>query len=144
MTVDSERRGPSLATRMSDVGLRMRVRFIRRGPRRGWHREQEVDQWLCTLSLDGRQIGVEYSLGMAHGQRQPRKAEVVGCVLDDIRGLDDCQGFEDWAATYGYDPDSRAAEATFRAVEAQRGRVAYLLGPHFETFLDADLTRTEG
>ncbi len=43
----------------------------------------------------------------------PDLADVMHCLVLDASVLD-CGGFENWAADFGYDTDSRKAEATYR------------------------------
>lgn len=45
---------------------------------------------------------------------QPSLADVMQCLLLDAEALSYAR-FEDWADSYGYDPDSRTAEAVYRA-----------------------------
>ena len=52
-------------------------------------------------------------------------AQVLGSVAQDCRGpYVDRQSFEDWCSEYGYDTDSRKAEATFRACREGGERLA--------------------
>lgn len=44
----------------------------------------------------------------------PDTRDVIYSLVMDA-GVLDARDFEDWAASYGYDPDSRKAEATYRA-----------------------------
>jgi len=53
-------------------------------------------------------------------------------VLDSL-GSDagtylNARGFEDWATEYGYDPDSRRAEAIWKAVGKQMADLRKVLG----------------
>lgn len=47
----------------------------------------------------------------------PQLNDVCHSLLSDGSALFDGQRFEDWASDLGYDPDSRKAEATFRACD---------------------------
>ena len=57
-----------------------------------------------------------YRVG-AYGRYQPLDppdaASVLHCLIMDASVLD-CDGFEDWCREFGYDTDSRTAEATYR------------------------------
>jgi len=44
----------------------------------------------------------------------PEFADVLYCLVWDASAID-FTGFEEWAREYGYDPDSRKAEQTYRA-----------------------------
>lgn len=47
----------------------------------------------------------------------PKLEDVLHSLLSDGSAYFDAQRFEDWAADLGYDPDSRKAEATWRACD---------------------------
>lgn len=55
--------------------------------------------------------------------------DVMSAMLSDTSGIFEGQTFEGWAEEYGYDVDSRRAEATYRAVERQTNNLRRLLGP---------------
>jgi hypothetical protein len=59
-----------------------------------------------------------YSMGSAL-KGKPTAADVLLSLSMDIVGLKDSANFEDWAANYGYDSDSREAEKIFRTIEKQ-------------------------
>jgi hypothetical protein len=64
-------------------------------------------------------VKAECETGILYGDRlgrpvpPPPVADVVHSLLMDASGTDD--RFEDWAANYGFDPDSRTAERMFNA-----------------------------
>lgn len=45
----------------------------------------------------------------------PAVDEVLDCIASDSSSIENARGFEDWASDFGYDPDSKKAEAIFRA-----------------------------
>jgi hypothetical protein len=47
----------------------------------------------------------------------PKLNDVAHSILSDGAAFFDGQRFEDWAADFGYDPDSRKAEAVFKACD---------------------------
>jgi hypothetical protein len=53
-----------------------------------------------------------------HQKVVPQLADVVHSLLSDGEAYFDAATFEDWAANYGYDPDSRKAEEIFRKCDA--------------------------
>lgn len=96
-------------------------------------------KWKVTLCVHkDRVLEVEYTAGMAHAPSYPAQCAVDECrtgfrtgithnpkpIMPDERDvvrsvLLDCDAldhgcFEDWAREYGYDTDSRAAEAIYR------------------------------
>jgi hypothetical protein len=100
------------------------------------HEEPRLKWKVRLYRLNERVLEVEYTAGIAHapsypaacavdecrtGRRvalprtpiQPDARDVVRSVMLDSSALDyGC--FEDWAREYGYDTDSRAAEAIYR------------------------------
>lgn len=79
-------------------------------------------QWRVTLRCEGRRMTLDYYGGAL--------AEcTIGDVVETLE-LDNPQGssFEDWAAEFGYDPDSRRVERTFRTVVQQAKRFDRLRG----------------
>lgn len=74
--------------------------------------------WRCTLRLGRRSMTVPFSQGPAIC-KEPTAADVLDCIASDVASVAGLQGFEEWCANLGYDPDSRKAEKTFRAIERQ-------------------------
>lgn len=58
----------------------------------------------------------------------PEIGNVLFCLASDARGVTDALSFEDWAADYGYDTDSRKAEATYHACQRIASDLARILG----------------
>lgn len=89
-----------------------------------WH-GQEMHRYQVTLSYEDRTMSLTFyqGLGIDH---DPTAASVLESVLSDWTPAD--ATFEDWASDYGYDTDSRKAEATFRAVQEQSRAWETLIG----------------
>jgi hypothetical protein len=95
-------------------------------------RERDADGWdhwsyRVRLRFEGRQLTSPWRQGTGI-TTDPTAEAVLESMLSDAAGYDNSRGFEDWAAEYGYDPDSRAAEAIYRAVERQTHKLAQFLG----------------
>ena len=58
---------------------------------------------------------------------RPELADVLDCLASDASGVEG-QRFEDWAADYGYNTDSRKAERIFHACRNTYHDLQYLLG----------------
>jgi hypothetical protein len=56
----------------------------------------------------------------------PRPADVLHSLVLDSSAVG--QSFESWASDFGYDPDSRKAEATYRACQQNADKLARVLG----------------
>jgi len=91
-----------------------------------WSRQ--ASHWKCTIHFGKRRMTTYFSQGAAISRR-PSPADVLNCLASDAAGVDNAGGFEDWAAEYGYDPDSRRAEKTYRLCERQTEKLKALLGP---------------
>ncbi len=59
---------------------------------------------------------------------RPGLVEVLDCLANDASGYEQCRDFGDWAGDYGYDTDSRTAEATWLAVGKISHDLRYALG----------------
>jgi hypothetical protein len=63
---------------------------------------------------EARPLGGQGSFQPTGKQIEPDAAGIIACLVMDA-GVIDHASFEDWADEYGYDPDSRSAERTYRA-----------------------------
>lgn len=82
--------------------------------------------WTVKLRYERRKMTTPFYTGSLAGE--PSLAEVVECLALDAAGYINSDGFEGWADEYGYDTDSRKAEATYKAVESQTRKLEQLLG----------------
>jgi hypothetical protein len=98
--------------------------------------------WAVTIVRNGESFQTEYSMGAAYRHYRnnrpiqikhynltvydcdrynqtkpdnPSLDDVLHCFVMDAQGVGDGQTFEDWAADYGYEVDSREAEKSFNA-----------------------------
>jgi len=97
---------------------------------RGW----EHYSMTCTLEYLDRCMETPFKQGTAHADA-PTAAEVLSCLLSDSQAID--QTFEEWCDNFGYDPDSRAAEATFLACRSTSHKLHNFLGDDYEQFEQA-------
>ncbi len=114
----------------------------------------EHDAWNVSLTFKGRTYqDIAYRMGTGHsaewlvsdkkkanwGQHPrtweptpPAAADLIYSLMMDVSGLD--QGFEDWAADFGMDKDSRQAERMYRQCLETLPRLHALLGSDFGQF----------
>jgi hypothetical protein len=90
--------------------------------------------WKCAFRAKGKRMTVFFSMGPAHS-REPEAGEVLDCLASDASSIENARNFEDWAAEYGYDTDSRKAERTFKTCEAQAAKLRAFLGDGYEELL---------
>jgi hypothetical protein len=83
------------------------------------------------LSYQGRTLTVPFYQGAAR-TKDPTAADVLRCIMSDARAGE--QDFESFCGDFGYHPDSRKAEATWRACRKVAPKVRRLLGADFESF----------
>jgi len=102
------------------------------------------DQWMpgtshykVTLRGWGRQLTVDFHMGPAHCS-EPTAADVLACVYSDAMSAENARNFEEFAAEFGYDSDSRKAEGIYKACQAMTPKVKRFLGEHFEEFCRAE------
>jgi len=94
-----------------------------------------MDPWTVTLEFAGHKMAVPFYMGRGHHGKPPACEDVLDCLLADAAGYEQARDFEDWASEYGYDPDSRNAEAVWRAVAEQTRRLRLFLGLRFEAYV---------
>lgn len=94
-------------------------------------------KWVVTLKRRGKKVlSCTHTAGIAHAPSWPKQiaydecrngiyydphrikilpktVDVVASICMDASAID-YASFEDWASTYGYDPDSRRAEAMYK------------------------------
>lgn len=88
-----------------------------------------------TLRYQGRQFTLPFFQGPALTE-EPDAPSVISCLLLDSYA--DQVSFEEWAGEFGYDPDSRKAEATYNACRKNAKGLRQLLGDDYETFDSAE------
>jgi hypothetical protein len=88
-----------------------------------------------TLTYRGRRYTFDYWMGRLC-ERDPNAEDCLDCLLSDARAGE--QSFEEFCTEFGYDADSRRAEATWRACRRAGRGLRRLLGADYETFLSAD------
>jgi hypothetical protein len=94
--------------------------------------------WRVTLrNRAGRQMTVPFSMGPALSH-EPTAREVLSCLIDDAASAEYARSFEEWADELGFDPDSRKAERTYRAVERQSAQLRRFLGDAYQDALTVE------
>jgi hypothetical protein len=89
------------------------------------------------LRYDGRQMTVPFYCGVMHSW--PTTRDVVECLASDVFCFDRdyVRDFEDFCSDLGYDPDSRKAEATYKAGVKQTKAFERFIGPDLLRWLKA-------
>ena len=98
--------------------------------------QKTATNYSVTLRFEGRQMTVQWWAGSLAGE--PKVEDVVYALCADSCGVEYSKGFEDWAANYGYDVDSREVERTYKACVAQTKRLKKFLGNDFDGIIGAD------
>lgn len=113
----------------------------------------EHDSWEITLTFQGRSMTLKFHTGSGHrrnGQPTPPNiGDILSSVALDASSVLNARSFEDWAGDFGYDSDSRKAEAMFKACTEQTEELHELLGDWleivaFEAPDDGDWSEFEG
>jgi hypothetical protein len=89
----------------------------------GW----EHHAYSLRVDFEGRSMVTPWRQGVGITD-DPEVHDVMSAMISDTSGVLHGETFEDWADEYGYDTDSRKAEATYRAVVAQTEGLRRLLG----------------
>jgi len=88
--------------------------------------------WKVTLRYQGRQMTVPFYTGSAIGE--VNAPDVLHCLISDTQSA--VNSFEDWCADFGYDTDSRKAEAIYNACQRISVKLHKLLGDDLSKFAD--------
>lgn len=88
-----------------------------------------------TLRLGRRRLTVPFFMGPLH-TREPTAADVLSCMVSDAFAGE--QNFEGFCADFGYDVDSRKAEATWKACAKTAPKLRRFLGTHFDAVASAE------
>lgn len=87
-----------------------------------------MDHWRVRLQRPGKRMSTYFSMGAGHHGKAPEAADVLDCLASDSAGVENAQGFDDWASEYGYDTDSRKAHKTYIICKRQAERLQKFLG----------------
>jgi hypothetical protein len=96
---------------------------------------RDAHPWKVTLGFGRRRLTVPFFQGSAHTQ-EPSAADVISCLVSDASAGD--QTFEEFCSEFGYDVDSRKAEATFRACAKMAPRIRRFLYDSFAEVAGAE------
>ena len=91
------------------------------------------DHWKVTLKRPGHRMTLVFSKGYGHRGEAPTCEEVLDTLRSDLFYMD-CS-FEDFCSEVGFDPDSRKAERTFKALVRQNTKLHKFLGEDLFTEL---------
>jgi hypothetical protein len=126
--------------KLADIAKRVSIK-TQPGARVAW---DKLDDWqkrargyTCTLVYRGRRMTVDFWMGTDIGH-EPTSGDVLASLLSDASTHDNSSSFEDWAADLGLDPDSRAAERTYRQVARLTAQLKRLLGDEYDSFMMAE------
>lgn len=93
-----------------------------------------------TLKRGSKRLTTYFSMGAAH--REPPEAdEVLDSLASEASGIDNARDFDDWAAEYGYDTDSRKAEKIYNACKTISEKLKKFLGEDLYKTLLYDVER---
>ena len=99
----------------------------------GWARD--AHPYKVRLRFQGRALTVPFFMGSGHSS-EPTAADVLSCLCSDANIGE--QSFEDFCSDMGSDPDSRKAEATWKACVAIGPRIRRFLGDSFDAVARAE------
>lgn len=97
-------------------------------------REYDYDGWehdayrVRLIGPGGKMMTLRYRKGLGHAGSPPQLDEVLDAIAADSASVENADGFADWANEFGYDTDSRKAEATYKACVKQAKDARALLG----------------
>ena len=105
--------------------------------------QRELEPYTVQLRYKRRRFTFPFWTGSGW-QRDPQTVDAAGAILSEAVGYENATCFEDWAADYGYDTDSREAERIYRAIGRIHSNVKRLLGGDFEALIYTNEDDLEG
>jgi hypothetical protein len=99
---------------------------------------KDATHWeiVLTRGRDAARTVTYFSQGSAH-TAFPTAPKVMACLASDARGTEEV-AFEEWASDFGYDTDSRKAEATFHACQEAAQDLRRFLGKRYAELLQCE------
>ena len=97
--------------------------------------QQKATGYRCKLVRNGKAYSFDYWMGSAHTE-PPTVEDVLDNLASDASAGE--QTFYDFCSEFGYDHDSRKAEATWKACCRTAKAIRRLLGDEYEAFIYAD------
>lgn len=98
---------------------------------KGW----KVGERMPNVVFGGKSVAIAEAEALCT-PTSPDAETVLDCLAFDCSGTENARSFEEWADEYGYDHDSRKAEATYRACQETAAKLARFLGEEaFQTLL---------
>jgi hypothetical protein len=93
------------------------------------HPDPYARHYYVTLRIPARKeiFELPFTVGSSW-KREPTIADVLNCLASDASVFDMEPDFENWAESYGFDPDSRKTEATYTAIKRQSDSLCFFLG----------------
>jgi hypothetical protein len=88
---------------------------------------KNANHYKVTLRSNGKQLTTYFSQGYGI-TGEPKPEDVLSSLSLDSSGVENSRSFEDWAAEYGYDTDSRKAERIYKVCEKQANKLKTFLG----------------
>lgn len=118
-----------------NTALRMTHEYAAENPHME-DRGASADNYKCVIRAGKHQMTVYFSKGTGHNGAAPTLEEVLDCLAMDAAGYENAGSFEEWAAGYWYDTDSRKAEKSYNVIGKQADALKGLLGEaNYKTLL---------
>ena len=97
----------------------------------------ETNPYECALVRGEFRHEFPFFTGAAW-DRAPNAADILPCLMADAQGFEQAEGFEQWAAEYGYDPDSRKAFAIYEEVRESLPSLQDVLGDDWDELIEME------
>lgn len=93
-----------------------------------------MNKWTVTLTYQEREFSFPFHMGVGI-QHGPTAESVLGNLCMNASSIENVRSFEEWAGDFGYDEDSRKAEATYHACWQEARQTKALLGSDYLWFV---------
>lgn len=97
--------------------------------------QKKAHPYRVTLRYQRRSLTVDFWMGSANTS-EPDAESVIDCLLSDAQSGE--LSFYEFCREFGYDEDSRKAEATWKLCKSLAPKIRRLLGSDFDAFLYSD------
>lgn len=132
----TEQTYPTMGRRASQDGVRISTRYLgERTDDQDVDRPWRHDAWSVKLTRKGRTLTTPYKMGTGHMGNAPDVETVLDSLCSDASSVVNADSFEDWAADFGYDADSRRAEKLYQECVKQTDKLRAFLGDDFDAYV---------
>lgn len=96
--------------------------------------QQNSTAYTVTVKYSGKQMTLPFFMGSAL-THDPSENDVLPCLVSDYQAVQHAESFEEFADEFGYDVDSRTAEATYKQCQKIARNMQRVFGDDLENII---------